>query len=196
MKAATSWRTAALAGGALLAGTFIGQPVVQAATAGLVTIQGGTSTNKAAVTKAGQLETTEASASSLVSVLGHPTCSGDGFYTVPAGKALIVTAVNFYDHNQAQSGSVESDLFAGPVATPCSTLLTAGISTTDIVLNQTFQPGIAVPGGDALGNETLNDAGSVQIYGYLVPKTDVPANALRQLPRAKAGQPATVIRRG
>lgn len=40
-----------------------------------------------------------------------------------------------------------------------------------------FQPGIAVPAGDAIGISGQNDRGAVQFYGYLVPATSVPRHA-------------------
>jgi hypothetical protein len=49
------WRTVALVAGSLLAGSLIGPPLVQAATASLVTIQGAKSTNQAKVSSTGEL---------------------------------------------------------------------------------------------------------------------------------------------
>ena len=48
------WRTVALVAGSLLAGSLVGPPLVQAATAGLVTIQGAKSTNQAKVSSTGR----------------------------------------------------------------------------------------------------------------------------------------------
>jgi hypothetical protein len=55
MQATEKWRTAALVAVALLAGSVIGPPLVQAATAGLVTIQGAGSSHRAQVNSKGQL---------------------------------------------------------------------------------------------------------------------------------------------
>lgn len=55
MQAAEKWRTAALVAVALLAGSVIGPPLVQAATAGIVTIQGSGSSHRAKVSSTGQL---------------------------------------------------------------------------------------------------------------------------------------------
>ncbi len=44
--------------------------------------------------------------------------------------------------------------------------------------NQVFQPGIAIPAGDAIGFSEQNDSGAVQIYGYLVPASSVPRAAV------------------
>lgn len=46
MHEAEKWRTAALVAVALLAGSVIGPPLVQAATAGIVTIQGSGSSHR------------------------------------------------------------------------------------------------------------------------------------------------------
>jgi hypothetical protein len=191
MNVAHRWRTVALVAAALFAGSVIGPPLVQAATAGLVTIQGSGGTNKANVTKAGQLQATEGGAGSAVIAYGTPNCSSGGFYTVPKGKALIVTGANFYNVASGP-GTVNMNLYAGPRASPCDSLLTLGLSTSDLSLNQAFHPGIPVPAGDALGAVEINDSGSLQVYGYLVPAAAVPAGALRNLPSVHAGRAATI----
>jgi hypothetical protein len=192
MNATGRWRTVALVSAALFAGSIIGPPLVQAATASLVTIQGSGSTRKAGVTKAGQLQAAEADPGSVVMAFSGATCNAGGFYTIPVGKALIITGVNIYNH-PASPGSVELDLTAGPAASPCGNIITAGISDGDLTLNQAFHPGIPVPAGDSLGGLAFNENGSVQVYGYLVPATDVAAAALRQLPPARAGH-GTMVR--
>lgn len=49
-----------------------------------------------------------------------------------------------------------------------------------------FNPGIPVPTGDALGVPEANELGSVEVYGYLVPKADVPAGAVSDSTRTQA----------
>lgn len=195
MQAADRWRTMALVTAALLAGSIIGPPLVQAATASIVTIQGGGSSNKAKVSSTGQLsvnpnlaktgadqvEAAPADPGQAVVLLATPKCAAGGIYTVPAGKALIVTGVTFYNAASTANVAHELDLDAGPAASPCLSVLAAGIAPSSedrISQNQAFSPGIPVPAGDALGVPAVNDLGTVEFYGYLVPKADVPAGAL------------------
>jgi hypothetical protein len=165
---------------------------VQAATVGLVTIRSGTGTSTALVTKAGQLQSTMAGGASLVTVFGFPACSANGFYTIPAGKALIITGINFYNIATG-SGPSEIDLTAGPISTPCQQLLAGGLNDSPAeTQSQTFQPGIPIPAGDSLGAIGNNQSGSLQVYGYLVPAAAVPANALQHLHGSRAGRAATI----
>ncbi|MGA8248516.1 MAG: hypothetical protein WB797_16540, partial [Nocardioides sp.] len=168
---------------ALLVGATMGPTVAQAAVSGLVRIQGGGShhvakvtskgklsvTDGTAQTKAHQLETTVASPGQAVNKLGSPTCASGGFYKVPAKKALIITGAVFYNHPNG-AGDDEQDLFIGPASTPCTSFVAAGVSNGEhATLPQAFSPGIPVPAGYALGEASLNDSGTVMIYGYLVP---------------------------
>ena len=183
-------------GGAALIGFAIAAvliPGAAIAATNLVTIANASHTHEAGVTSASQLLATEAGAASFVIVQGIPgTCAANGFYKVPAGKALIITTLNFYDFNVG-AGHNELDLLAGPAATPCTKFLAAGVeNSADVSENQVFQPGIAVPAGDALGMLAVNDDGSVHMYGYLVPAAAVPATALDSLPKVRPGHPATI----
>lgn len=101
------WRTVALVAGSLLAGSLVGPPLVQAATAGLVTIQGAKSTNQAKVnstgelsvnpnltqTAAGQLLATEVAPSSFYqNAINLPTTPTFApVATPPSGMALVIT---------------------------------------------------------------------------------------------------------
>jgi hypothetical protein len=195
MQATERWRTAALIAAALLAGSIIGPPLVQAATAGLVTIQGAGSSHRAKVnssgqlsvnpnlaqTGAGQVKAAPADPGKAVVIFSFPKCTANGVYRVPAGHALIITGVNFYNAAHTAGMEHELDLYAGPASSPCVNLLAAGLApgTEDrISQSQVFNPGIPVPAGDALGVNATNELGSVEFYGYLVPKADVPANAV------------------
>jgi hypothetical protein len=184
--------------GAVLVGTMVGPAVVQAATAGLVKIAGARGSHVADVsssgrlsvdaglgmTKAGQVETAEASPSAYVIALAAPSCGAGGIYKIPSGKALIITGVDFYlDANSSTPGQLQQDLEVGPAATPCKHIVAVGEDTTQIVAQQqVFQPGIAVPAGDAVGLVTADPSGSAEIYGYLVPASAVPAGADGNLP--------------
>jgi hypothetical protein len=162
----------------------------------IVTIKGGTAAGQASVTGANQLLTSAADPKAFVNAFSGTatTCSAGGFYTVPAGKALIITAVNFYFGQPPTSGEIAEELFDGASATPCSTLVTSGVSAAAASQNQVFQPGVAVPAGDSLGWEGLNVNGSVQVYGYLVPSTAVAAATIHGIAPGSRGHSPTVIR--
>jgi hypothetical protein len=201
MQVSSSWRTASLVAGALLIGSLIGPPLAHAASAALIRIEGAHSTNVAAVSKSGrlsvnagltttpsgQVEVAPASpAKTVVVTTGNNSlgCAAGGFYTVPAGKALIVTGVNF--DLDAVSPNVEGTglvVLAGPVAHPCKSLVgvaDAPIGTDFETVDQVYPSGVPVPAGDALAlTPAVNDDGIATIYGYLVPAAAVPHNALQ-----------------
>jgi hypothetical protein len=136
-------------------------------------------------TTAGQVTVAAADPRSLVAVSSSRSCAAGGIYKIPAGKALIVTGVDFL------TAGVTSDahylaLAAGPAATPCTNLVAAATEKTEQVVsqNQIFSPGIPVPAGDAIGLVGFNDNVVAIFYGYLVPAAAVPANALKN---ARAG---------
>jgi hypothetical protein len=109
---------------------------------------------------------------------GYPTCAPGGIYKAPAGKALIITSVDFYNGQQPPGAIHNIFLTAGPAATPCTYWLAAQ-STPDLALaqNQVFPTGIPVPAGDAVGLGSTDTSGSAEIYGYLVPAAAVPQSA-------------------
>jgi hypothetical protein len=159
-------------------------PGVAVATTNLVTIANSNQSRTAQVTASNQLQVAPASAAETVETLVRPTCDAGGAYTVPAGKALIITSVTFY--NLAEAARLnELDLMGGPLSSPCSSFLAAGIANGETVSSwQGYNPGIPVPAGDSLGMLDTNDSGSAHVLGYLVPAAAVPANALANLPRA------------
>ena len=199
MQVSISWRTASLVAGALLIGSLIGPPLAQAASAALVRIEGANSTHVAAVSKSGRLSvnaglaTTPAGqvkvalaspANAVVVTTGSVTCSAGGVYKVPAGKALIITSVNFV--LDAVNPTIEGTglvLLAGPSAHPCTSTVAvayAPVHTDFASVDQVYPSGIPIPAGDALGlTPGANDGGLATIYGYLVPAAAVPHNALR-----------------
>jgi len=203
MQVSSGWRTATLVAGALLIGSVIGAPLAQAVSASLVRIEGGRTANLAAVSKsgqlsvnaglattaAGQLESALASPAQTVTVFAVMTCVIGRFYTIPAGKALIITGVTFNVFAANSNASHELSLEAGPPASPCTHLLafaSAPGSEQTVTQNQQFSPGIAVPAGDALGMAQNNDAGTAIVYGYLVPASAVPPGILKHT-RAATG---------
>ena len=185
----SQWPTAVLVAGALVAGTVIGPTAVQAATAGLVQLEGGGSSHLAKVSSSGQLSVNpgltqtaahqilavQASPSSYVTVIGADNTPGvcTTIYQIPSGHALIITGADF-SLGEFTSPPEALNILSGPAAQPCTSLAAFSASeqaqATD---NQVFQPGIAIPAGDVIGMEgTAN--GGVEIYGYLVPAAEVP----------------------
>ena len=207
MQVASRWRTAGLVTGALLIGSVLGPPLARAAAAGLVRIESGHGSDLAAVsrsgrlavnaglttTAAGQLTVTAADFRSLVVASARGlNCAAGGFYKIPAGKALIITGVDFLT-SAASSGGHSLFLAAGPAATPCHTIVAAAEETeTFVSQNQVFTPGIPVPAGDAVGLTNIRDTGSAELYGYLVPAAAVPASALANVRAAVPGGLAAV----
>ena len=205
MQVSSSWRTASLVAGALLIGSLIGPPLARAASAALVRIEGANGTHVAAVSKSGQLSvnagltTTRAGqvevapASPANAVVVNTTslkCGAGGVYKVPAGKALIITSVNF--DLDAVSPGVEGTglvLLAGPVVHPCTSTVAsafAPVGTDFASVDQVYPSGIPIPAGDALGlTAGVNDGGLATIYGYLVPAAAVPHSVLQH--EASAG---------
>ena len=199
------WPVGALVAGALLVGTIIGPTVVQAATAGLVRLEGGGSSHVAKVSSAGQLSVnpglTETAAgqilaaqarpSSFVTAIGVAGCP-KGFYRIPKGKALILTGADFDNLSSNGTNGEQLVLTYGPASSPCEFFAAVGGSSEFIhTENQVFQPGIAIPAGDAIGISAQNDIGAVQIYGYLVPGSAVPKHTLT----AGLGRAPVAIRR-
>jgi len=210
MQVSSRWRTATLLAGALIAGTIIGPPLAQAAGAGLIRLEGGGSTHVAKVSSSGQLsvntglsttptgqaEVAPASPGSVVTVFSYPTCGSGGAYTVPAGKALIITAMDFFNWN-AGTGKHQLVAYIGPANDPCSGTIVAasiGIDDGNSSQNQVYPSGIVVPSGDAVGLLSYNDTGSADLYGYLVPASAVPKAARNNLIGAAASRRGTGAR--
>jgi hypothetical protein len=190
MRVSRQLRTTALVVGGLIVGSIIGPPLAQAASAGLVRLEGAGSSHVAKVNRAGQLSVNlpttttgqlnvaQASPKSVVVKFSFPSCNSGGIFTIPAGKALIITSVDFYNFGTAGTAH-QLVLQAGPKATPCTHFLAVGVgSDAGTSQNQVFPSGIPVPAGDALGLESFGDNGSAEVYGYLVPASTVPLNVL------------------
>lgn len=192
-----------------LIGSVIGTPLAQAATAGLVRIEDGHSSNLAAVSTTGRLsvdagltttgagQVTVAAAdprSLVVAAANGPGCAAGGFYTIPAGKALIITAADFHNIAVTSGNAHYLVLDIGPAATPCQGGVATAAEQADpnVSQKQVFTPGIPVPAGDAVGLFGSNDSGGVLIYGYLVPAAAVPASALKNVRAGAPGGSAAV----
>jgi len=154
-----------------------------------------TTQNKAQVTSAGQLLTNEAEPSAYVNVFGRADCT-TGIFTIPSGKALIITGANFYIGEATAGTPAELDLDSGPASAPCTSLLTSANRSDQVESqNQVFQPGIAVPAGDVLGLDEFGASGSVSVYGYLVPSDVVPSVRLGDARELRARQSPTITSR-
>jgi hypothetical protein len=193
MSKTSRWPIAALVAGALLVGTIIGPSVVQAASAGLVRIEGGGNSHEAKVSASGQLSVNpglaetpahqvlaaEASPSSFVTAISLADCSAGGMYKIPRGHAFILTGADFDNISANNVSGEQFVIMYGSSASPCTfDAAAAGNSALLDTQNQVFQPGIAIPAGDAIGLSSQNDSGAVQIYGYLVPASAVPKHAV------------------
>lgn len=192
------WRVAGLLALGILVGYVIGPPIVQAATS-LVTIQGGGSTHKAkvnasgqlsvnteaAVNKAGQLLTGQAAPSNYKSIfmLSTTDCTTPGF-TVPAGKALIVSETTFFLFNNTPGSGVDILLTTGAPGT-CTAFVAAGATSNAVeTVNQSYPTGIPIPTGTELHAVSEGDGGgSMFVYGYLVPAGSVALQQGKALPR-------------
>ena len=162
----------ALAIGVLVGATLVSGVAVAAAPP-LTTIADSTGTNKAGVNGAGQLLAVQSNPRNLVEVLGaggNSTC--ESIYTVPAGKALIITSVTFY----LQPSSVDAAEI--DLRDNCSPrVIAAGISAERAVQTQTLGAGVAIPTGHTVGAASFNGVvGALMFYGYLVPSQLVPAS--------------------
>jgi hypothetical protein len=130
------------------------------------------------LTPAGQKEVaTAAPADAVVLEIDTDTCDPGGAYTPPDGKALIITGVTFFTLPIGSDREASEGLFSGSSAFPCAKLLAAAGTHTDETTPETFDPGIPVAAGQALGTQSDNNGGIFLVYGYLVPASAVPAPA-------------------
>ena len=102
----------------------------------------------------------------------HPSAG-----TISARAAFILTGADF--PNVGNPSPPEGLILQfGPTASPCT--FDAAFSVSEVeeaTANQVFQPGIAIPAGDAIGLRSQGDAAGVVMYGYLVPASEVPQHA-------------------
>jgi len=153
----------------------------------------GTSTNKADVTPAGQLQVAPAAAASLyqgtydVNYGGGTTTE---VATPPAGDALVVDVVHLMVFANPSAGSyyyleVESGTACsgGLVGSYHQALLAVALGSSD----DTLSPGLVIPAGDSLcmtGYGTASITGSVS--GYTIPAAAAPAMPLHAAPTNRA----------
>jgi hypothetical protein len=151
----------------VLVGAVLLSGVAVAAAPGLVTIADPTGTNKASVNGAGQLLAAESNPRNLVTVFGSISTTCTMFYTVPAGKALIIKSVTF-DQNANDAVGLYTVNCAGiPIA--------ISRQETTSTENQQLGAGVAVATGKKLAGQSFGtSAAGILVYGYLVPAALVP----------------------
>jgi|SoiMethySBSTD1v2_1073268.scaffolds.fasta_scaffold138027_2 hypothetical protein len=98
-------------------------------------------------------------------------------YTVPAGKALILKGMNVYLF-KVNTGSVDLQTILFGAASCTGGVIAAALSAQVQESKAVeFGAGIAIPAGHVLSQSSLNNAGTGNLYGYLVPAGWVPASA-------------------
>jgi hypothetical protein len=140
----------------------------------IVTIQGGGSTNKAAVTGAGQVLGAESATTGFHEYTTSFTAQGcRTLVRVPAQRGLILKqAVMTVTFSQG-AGNVLVLYVGGGCSFTCEFLRLAGLpgTTTTIPL----EPGFALAPGEKISGQVGNIDMDLHLFGYLVPKAAVPA---------------------
>ena len=151
-------------------------PRVASAVGSVVTIQGGGSTSKAAVNKAGQLlggETAPASIRGFRGAFNGGLCKT--VITVPSNKAFIlrevVVEVGF---TSGPTHSIVLRLDDDCVGVNTERLRATAPEGTTVALP--VEPGFALAPGAKVTLNTGSLSGEVYLYGYLVPESAVPAS--------------------
>lgn len=172
MERARAGRVAALVLVSMVVGS-LAIPRFASAVGTIVTIQGGGSTNKAAVTGAGQVLGAESATTGFheyKTSFGAQGCRT--LVTVPAQRGLILKqAVMTVTFSQG-AGNVLV-LYAGASCLGPEFLRVGGLpgTTTTIPL----EPGFAFAAGEKISGQVGNIDVDLHLFGYLVPKAAVPA---------------------
>lgn len=207
MQVKNNWRTVALVTVSLLAGSVLGPPLVQAAvqaTAGLVTIQGAKSTNKARVsgtgelsvnpnlkqTPAGQLLATEVAPSSFYqpAPVDYSKSAILPVATPPSGKAVVITYLHT-DIGEDPTPGQGNDVIYIIGNSAC----TMRVGNWEAIINPAtdgeqdtpLYPGLAIPTGESLcATEGGGVAAAGGVSGYTVPSSEVTRTGkLHRLPK-------------
>jgi hypothetical protein len=141
--------------------------------------------NRAKVSTGGALSVsgtaTVATPSNLVRISGLGIlglCSS--LYTVPAGKALILTSGSIHAHSSAPNDQAHVGIYLTSPDNPCFDPITEafGDATTNWVTTPVdYGSGLALPTGTQLAVAGAAGNGVVELHGYLVPASAVPAAA-------------------
>jgi hypothetical protein len=163
----------------LVVGLVVGAlliPHVAGAVGSLVTIQGGGSTTKAAVTRGNQLQTAEAPPSAFREFLRSPTNTNcTPFGTVPATKGFIVKSVTVDVTIETSAGFPLLAVWPNGTCTGLA-MMTASTEVPGISIFP-LEPGFAVAHGRHFSVKLLTASAAVDVFvlGYLVPSGDVPS---------------------
>jgi hypothetical protein len=108
-------------------------------------------------------------------VFSGSTCSNA--YTIPSGKALIIKSMQTFMHSVGAAGDDVETLVYNTA--DCSGLFVAAAISDGLhkTVSENFEPGIAIPAGRVVSVLGSHNAGSLFLYGYLVPASSVPAGA-------------------
>jgi hypothetical protein len=164
----------------IVASLLVPTAVSAAVTTQLVSIVG-TSKNKADVTGASQLLTTEATPGSFVEYSGLNEPSGntcDSIVTIPTGKGFIARNIEA-SPTGFFAESITLKFFAGPTCSGtqfATMVLSAGSGTVNFPQAFALNPGFAFATGSTISVEA-STSGSFDVYvqGYTVPSSDVPS---------------------
>jgi hypothetical protein len=164
---------------------------------GIEGTNGQTSTiNKAQVTSAGQLLTTEApptsyedySAINVSAANGEgPTCVTVGPSQIPAGEAFVIQEIYVTagvvnspttisgPPNSTESGGAVEFFVGSPGCTADDPYITSGTATAPGGFSIPLTPGYVIPSGDTIDAYLVGMGGDINITGYLVPSADAPS---------------------
>jgi hypothetical protein len=153
-------------------------PRVAEAVGSIVTIQGGGSTTKAAVTKANQLQGAEAPPSAF-RVFRHGQVADNNCHPfssiVPVNRGYVVRSVLVSVTSPSSSGLTLIGVFPNGNCTGQPVVS----APTQVAANYTLpvEPGFAMAPGRRFSMEVPASGAvvDVEVYGYLVPAADVPA---------------------
>jgi hypothetical protein len=163
----------------IVASLLVPTAVSAAVTTQLVSIVGA-SKNKADVTGASQLLTTEAAPSSFVEYSGLNEPSGntcDNIVTIPTGKGFIARNIEA-SPVAFNAESIALKFFTGPTCSGtqfATMVLSAGSGTVSFPQSFGLNPGFAFATGSTISVEA-GTSGPFDVYvqGYTVPSSDVP----------------------
>jgi hypothetical protein len=167
-------RVALVVVAAVAFGWMVG-PRMASAVGSLVSIQNAAGTQKAGVTKGQQLQVAEAAPGAFRE---FRTSSSDenchAIVNIPAGKALVVRSLSFSVLSASSAGLEISLVY--PNAS-CSGQEMYSVSTHEVGSHDvSIEPGFAIKNGGHLSVLQGGDGVyAVYVWGYLVPKGDVPA---------------------
>jgi hypothetical protein len=138
----------------------------------------GTSTNKADVSPAGQLLTTEAGADSLFDSGARNINNGSNgapMYAPPQHSAGILMSIHLDVYGDAGAGNAGESFYIGPSCNTEDFLVDSVNPTTVGTVILPCSPGVVIPAGDELcAISTGSIASLASANGYTVPAADAP----------------------